>query len=434
MSYLKELIEKRDAALTKASTAAELASTEKRALTVEEDTEIAAALKLADELDPQIVQHTDLEARALAATKAREVAGISTAALPTTKVNSEPRTYMKGAKHGFVADAFAAQFMGDQEAMQRQARHMTEDAVERRAIGTAAVSGLVVPQYLVELAAPLARAGRPIADMARHVDLPEAGMKAYISKVTTGTSVATQAAEGDAVSETNLDDTLLEVSVVTAAGQQTISRQAVERGTGVTGIIEQDLIRAYHTDIDKKVVAEIVASAGTTVAYTDASPTVAELYPKLANAFGQTFTDEYAAPNFIGMTPLRFAWFLQTLDTTNRPLIVPNGTNSLMQGDKKPEYGNTGYSLFGVPIVADGNILTNTGAGVNQDEIYFGQTQELFLWEDPSMPLMLRFDQVFGAKLQILAVVYGYVATTANRRPKAFAKIAGTGLTTPVFA
>ena len=47
--------------------------------------------------------------------------------------------------------------------------------------------------------------------------------------------------------------------------------------------------------------------------------------------------------------------------------------------------------------------------------------------------MMLRFDQPKAAELDVLMVVYGYAAFTANRYPKAFAKITGTGLVTPTF-
>ena len=58
-------------------------------------------------------------------------------------------------------------------------------------------------------------------------------MTVDISRITTASSVALQAAETTAVSETNIDDTLLSIPVQTAAGQQTMSRQAIDRGAGI---------------------------------------------------------------------------------------------------------------------------------------------------------------------------------------------------------
>jgi hypothetical protein len=47
--------------------------------------------------------------------------------------------------------------------------------------------------------------------------------------------------------------------------------------------------------------------------------------------------------------------------------------------------------------------------------------------------MYLRFDQPKAAELDVLAVVYGYAAYTANRYANAWAKIGGTGLVTPTF-
>jgi hypothetical protein len=434
MSYSDKLIEKRDAHLASAQTIVEAAEAEVRELTQEEDAEIAVALRSAAELDDQIAQHKDLEARNAKAAEMRTQAGLNAPAV----VRSEARTYTKENRiTDFLADAFAAQFNGDYVAKERLARHMNEEKVERRDVTSANFAGLIVPQFLTELAAPLARAGRPVADVARKHALPAAGLTISIRKVTTGSSTAVQS-EGAAVSETNMDDTKLDISVVTVAGQQTVSRQALERGTGVDALVMNDLIRSYHTTLDAQVVAEIEASAGQSVTATDASPTVAELYPKLLDAIQKVQTTYYGNPNVIVMHPRRLAWILAALDTTNRPLAVPvpqSPMNALAVGDGGVvRYANSGYAIAGLPVVTDANVATNQGAGTNQDAIYIGDTNELHLWEDgDGAPMYLRFDQPKAAELDILAVVYGYSAYTANRYPNAWAKVTGTALVTPTF-
>jgi hypothetical protein len=97
---------------------------------------------------------------------------------------------------------------------------------------------------------PAVAALRPFADQCNHHDLPPDGMTVNISRITTATSVAVQASENTAVSETNIDDTLLTENVQTAAGQQTLSRQAIDRGTGVEEIVMDDLFRRYATTLD----------------------------------------------------------------------------------------------------------------------------------------------------------------------------------------
>jgi len=433
MSYSETLTEKRDALLAKAEQITAIASDEKRELTAEEDGEIAVALDEVRSLDEQIKRHVELEQRASESKEIRKETGIEFGA---AVVKSEPRTYDVRSSNSFVADAYAAQFNNDFAAKERLARHMNEEKVERRDVTSANFAGLIVPQYLTELAAPYARAGRPVADVARKHQLPAAGLTISISKVTTGSAVATQT-EGAAVQETNMDDTKLDVSVVTKAGQQNVSRQALERGTNVDSLVMGDLVSAYHTNVDSDVVAELLSSAGQSVTYTDASPTVAELYPKIMDAIQKIQTNFFGGPNVMVMHPRRLAWILAALDSTNRPLAVPvsNGAmNAVAVGNGSVVYGNSGYSIAGLPVITDANVSTAQGAGTNEDTIFIGNSQELHLWEEGAgEPMFLRFEQPKAAELDVTMIVYGYVAYTANRYPNAWAKIGGTGLVTPTF-
>lgn len=433
MTYSIKLSEKRDAALAKADAIVAKAQEEARELTTEEDSEITKALDEVRELDAQIEKHSELEARQAEAAELRKTKNIEQT---VTVVKAEPRTYSPESKVSFIADAYNAQFNGDFAARERLARHMKEEQVERRDVTSANFAGLVVPQYLTDLAAPFARAGRPTADIARKHQLPASGLTLNISKVTTGSSVASQT-EGAAVSETNMDDTLLTINVQTYAGQQNVSRQALERGTGVDSLVMADLVSAYHTSLNTAVVAELLASSGQSVTYTDASPTVAELYPKLLDAIQKIQTTFFGGPNVIVMHPRRLAWILAAVDTANRPLAVPtpNGPmNAVATGSGSVVYGNSGYSIAGLPVVTDATVSTAEGAGTNQDTIFIGNSQELHLWEDGAgEPMMLRFEQPKGAELDVQMIVYGYAAFTANRYPNAWAKIGGTGLVTPTF-
>ena len=426
MSMSENLIEKRSALLAEAQELVSLAEAEGRDLTADEDEKVAASLRSAADLDPTIKMHQDLEARSREAAELRKNTAV-------VEVKSEARTYEKHSPNNFLSDAFAAQFNGDFEAKDRLARHMNEERIERRDVTSANFAGLVVPQFLTDLAAPFARAGRPVADAARKHPLPASGLTISISKVTTGSSTAAQT-EGAAVSETNMDDTKLDISVGTIAGQQTVSRQALERGTGVDAIVMNDLIASYHTTLDAAVVAEMLASAGQSVAYTDASPSVAELYPKLMDAIQKVQTTFFAGPNVIVMHPRRLAFIMAALDTTNRPLVVPapRSQNGVAAGSGAV-YGNSGYEIAGLPIITDANVSIAQGDGTNEDTIFIGNLQELHLWEDAGAPMYLRFDQPKAAELDVLAVVYGYSAFTANRYPNAWAKIGGTGLVTPTF-
>jgi len=436
MTYSKQLIEKRDAELAKADALVASASTEERALTSEEDTQIASSLDVVRDLDEQIKRHTELEGRAAAATEARKAAGIESVVAPTV-VKSEARTYTPQAESSFIRDAYAAQFSNDFSAQERLARHMNEERIERRDVTSAAFSGLVVPQFLTDLAAPFARAGRVTADLARKHELPSAGLTLSISKVTTGSATALQT-EGSAVQETNMDDTKLDLTVKTFAGQQNVSRQSLERGTNIDSLVMADLVSSYHTVLNTAVVAELLASAGVAVTYTDASPTVAELYPKLVDAIQQVQTSFFAGPNVIIMHPRRLGFILAAVDGQSRPLAVPtpssSGQPAYAYGSGAAQYGNSGYSILGLPVYTDATVSVVQGASTNQDTIYIGNSQELHLWEqNAGEPMMLRFEQPKAAELDVTMIVYGYSAFTANRYANAWAQINGTGLVTPTF-
>jgi HK97 family phage major capsid protein len=442
-TFLSALHEKRnnkadliDATLTRAAE-------EDRDISEVEAANVAALAKEIEKLDERIAQVTDIETRkAAAADLARKVEGdkVETRQVGGWKVSREERTYRPEGDHSFIRDAFAAQVLGDFDARERIARHQQEEKIEKRDVTSANFAGLVVPQFLTDLAAPFARAGRPFMDASRKHALPGNGLTLSISKVTTGSATAVQT-EGSAVQETNMDDTKLDISVVTVAGQQNVSRQALERGTGIDSLVMADLVSAYHTQLDALNVTTSATSLTNTITqvitYTDASPTVSELYPKILDGVQRIQTNYFGGPNFILMHPRRLAYILAAVDNAGRPLAVPtqNGPqNAIGVGSGSVVYGNSGYTIAGLPVITDANVTTTNGAGANEDVIIIGNTQESHLWETAGgAPFMLRFEDVKSAELEVKMVVYGYSAYTANRYPNAFALIGGTGLVTPTF-
>ena len=450
MSYLDKVIERRDAVKVEMDAILEAVAAENRTdLTNDESAKVDALVEESRSLDSKIEK---LTAQAAADVKAAEArAAVADVVMPKVggaTVTREARTYTpENSDVSFVKDAFAAKFSNDYAAQERLARHTKEEEVERRSVGTGNFAGLVIPQYLVDLAAPLARAGRPTADFATNkMLLPPAGMTLNISRMTTGTSTAVQAAENDAVSNTNADDTLLTVNVRTIAGQQDISKQAIERGTGIDQFIIQDLIRGWHTTLDNQILngtgagGQIQGLDGTSgtnvVTFTSAAPTVELLYPKLADAYQQIQTDAFMNPTHWVMHPRRLAFLLAAVDGSGRPLVVPtlNGPmNSVATGAGQAYYGNSGYSMMGLPIVADANVRTDAGAGANEDRIYCVTAPEFHLWEQAGSPFALNFDATGAGSLTIKSVVYGYAAATAGRYPGAFSIVEGTGLVAPTF-
>ena len=66
--------------------------------------------------------------------------------------------------------------LNDFDARERIARHQQEERIEKRDVTSTNFAGLVVPQFLTDLAAPFARAGRPMMDASRKHNLPPQGL------------------------------------------------------------------------------------------------------------------------------------------------------------------------------------------------------------------------------------------------------------------
>ena len=444
-TFLNKIVEQRGAKMSIIDATLAVASDEERDLT---DTELANIKALGSEmekLDSRIEQLQDLEerrAKVEAITAKIEPAETRTAG--GARVTSEEATYHAHSQNSFLADAMAAEFSRDQDAQDRINRHTRENRLHTRDVGTGAFAGLVVPQYLIDLYAPLARAGRPVADICRKHVLPAAGMSVLISRVTTGTAVGFQAAENDTATETNIDDTLLTVPVNTISGMQDVSKQAILRGANIEDVVLADLVAAYNTKLDLGILSGSGSSGEPTgmntaytqvITYTDASPTVDELYPKIVDGIQRVQSNTFNGPTHIVMHPRRLGFLLAGVDGNKRPLVVPNanGPMNAVGTYSNLGYGQSGqYSLLGLPVITDANVTTTNGAGANEDLIYVINAAEAHLWEAPDAPAYVRFEQPDG-KVAIRIVLFGFCAFTAGRYPLSGSIIGGTGLVTPTF-
>jgi hypothetical protein len=271
------------------------------------------------------------------------------------RVGTEERTYHRDndpAGRQFLMDVCRAMTLHDPDATTRLARHMTEERTERqaayfeRAAGdtiTANWAGLTVPQYLTDMYAPVARALRPFADICNQHPLPAEGMALDISRITTGTTVAPQANELDTVSATSADDTLLTIPVLTAAGQQKVSRQASDRGRGLEDVLMQDLFRAYATSLDSQLITTAstgLSAVATATTCDDTQPTVAKLYPKVMGAMAgvEAALLNMGSPSHAIMHSRRWYWLASAM-TTSWPFINTQGIPPYSCGRRGPGVG-----------------------------------------------------------------------------------------------
>lgn len=361
------------------------------------------------------------------------------------RVGSEKRTYSPGNPAegiSFLADVVRGQLGNDVAANERLNRHMVEERIEKRDVGTGAFAGLTVPQYLTDLAAPAVAKGRPLADNCRKLALPADGMTVNISRITTATAAAVQASENAAVQETDLDDTLLTVNVRTIAGQQDVSRQAVDRSVGAESVVIEDLAVRYATELDRGIIADdgtsgthlgiLNTSSIVAVTYTDATPTPSEAWGPLWDLQQQIESGVYKAATHLVMHPRRWAFFCSAIGT-NQAMFGFSGVGVQLIGQEQSKAYGAGVRgiLAGLPVIVDANITTTDSS--TRDIILGVTADELFLWEQPGSPLLIRAEQTNAANLSVKLVAYGYSAFTAGRYPGAHGKITGSGLTTPTF-
>lgn len=418
-----------------------------------------------DEVDAQILDGQAEESRRQQTRAAQMAAGTLPTASPSgarsyggARVTYEARTY-RPADHftpgadapSYFTDLYRVQTLNDPAAGQRLAQHGREVEVDgrmsTRALTSSGSTAFVPPAYLQDQWAGLVRAGRAVADRCTMLPLPAVGMTVSVPKVSTGATATSQATENSGLSNTDMTSTAISVPVVTIAGMQDVSRQLVERSDpGMDRVIFADLAAAYAAELDRQIVNGSGASgqmlgilnvSGTNaVTFTNATPTPALAWPKLADAAQRINALRFAAADSMVMAPRRWGWFLASLDGQNRPWLVPaeQGPNNAVGVQTSADYGQVVGSMMNVPVVTDANVPTNRGAGTNEDAVIVARLADCVLMEDNGgVPAQLRFDQPLANQLTVRLVAYNYAAFTAARQPQGISIVSGTGLVTPTF-
>jgi len=462
---LGQAIKERERALATVKTIYAKVRQEARAATADEDSDVAACMERHTQAETDR-KRTEQKLVNLRASKALEDANDAAMAERTpdpaarppkpaydqvARVGREERTYNPGnSRNGgaFLRDVLRDWAHKDIEAGMRLARHMQEERVERAGqltraagdAGTGAFTGLVVPQYLTELYAPKVAAMRPLADIANKHDLPPDGMTVNISQITTGSDVTLQAAEFTTATGVSMDDTLLTENIQTASGFQDLSRQAIDRGTGIEDVTMDDLFRRYASRVDFTIINQATTGLSAVAqdnAYVAAPGTFAGLYPKFGQAQAQAETVflGFATPGFAVMHPRRWHWLNAQLVST-WPAFAQPGVPTQAGGVNLAEtYGKGARGILpnGLVAIVDANVPINLGTATSQDEIYVVAAEEVHLWEDPGAPTFIRAEQPRAKDMAVTLVLYGYFAYSLRRYANGMQKISGTGLSTPTF-
>jgi HK97 family phage major capsid protein len=368
----------------------------------------------------------------------------------SVSVGREERTYHRGNDPTgtvFLRDVCRQYLYNDVGSNARLAQHMNEERVERAAYlerasdATSNFTGLTVPQYLTDMVAPAVANMKPFADLGTNPhQLPPAGMSVNISKITTATQAGLQpTGENNALLSQAASDTLLTIPVQTAGGWVNVSRQAIDRGTGIDDVLMQDLFKRYYTDLDNQLLNQTTTGLANIAQSTAATTgtTGPGVYSAIMGAASRAETTllGFGQATHAVMHPRRWFWLASQMSSTwpmiafQRPAVPFNQVGTATDGP----YGSQvrGTLPNGLDVIVDANVSTTVST--NQDEIFVTSRDECHLWTDPNQPAFIRAEQPNVTSLGVLLVVYGYYAYTFNRYTNAQQVITSTNFTAPTF-
>jgi HK97 family phage major capsid protein len=373
--------------------------------------------------------------------------GAAKAASASGKLQSvtEGATYTKGSQRSFFRDlsdvAMGMDFAG--EAQDRLRRHqqdvrtLPEYAEYRTALNTTTGSGgtFTPPAYLLDQWIKLARPGRPFADLVSNEALPHGTMQVNVPKISTGTAVGWQNGQNTALGETDLTDSYVTANVCTVGGNQTVARQLLDQaGIPIDTVVFGDLTAAHSQFLDAAMYTgsgsngqilginnlsgiQTVATGGLSIGY---------VYAAIANAIQAVYTARFAPPDVILMHPRRWGWLTSLLDSSNRPLFLPEANSPMNAAGIVERIAPEAVvgSVQGIPVVVDPNLPTNLGGGTNQDAVYVLRSSDLVLYSSGLRAEAFR--EPLAAQLSVLLQVSSYNALL-SRYPNSIVEVTGFG-------
>ncbi|MEZ5101173.1 MAG: phage major capsid protein [Thermoleophilia bacterium] len=302
------------------------------------------------------------------------------------------------------------------------------------------------PLWMLEDYAALVRANRPFADACRGIPLPAGTDSISVPRITQGGLAGFQTGDLQTITSQDMTSAMVTAPVRTIAGFQDYALQVLEQSpVAFDQIIFPDLFADMDLRLDLSVlngtgVNDFLGVLNTpginSVAYTDASPTVPELWPKIADALNQVANGRKRVPTHLWMATRRWFWGASQLDTAGRPFFMansngPNNALATFSGGAAEVEGGPVTNLLGVNTHLENSMPTTLGGGTNEDRIITSVMSDHLLFEGGVRAE--AFKEILSDKIGVRFRVYKYAAFTAGRYPAATAVIAGTGLATPTF-
>jgi HK97 family phage major capsid protein len=452
MSLEDQMREKR--AARKAELDALLSGAESRSdsnLTEDENLKFDALVAEIRKDDERIVELAELAKREAAADETRRMVGGAIAPATVT----DPPVYVSNGRNGqsYFRDLGQLKLRGDADAQDRLIRASRQAADEQRALGNTNAAGgsggeFAPPAWLINEWVNIIRLGRVTPDLFRKMDIPDGISSINIPKITGGTTVALQTSQNSALSQTDMTTSYVQTGWATVGGKQVISQQLLDQAAvNFDQLILNDLAADYArqvgaltfsgtgtgTGTNAVVNGLTLATYGSTTTWTQASPTAPLFYAQAAKTIAAFIAARQTAPTCWVMHPRRWFWLVSSLDSQNRPLVVPNGPamNQIAEhGGVVMANGLVG-TMHGLPVYIDPAVPITSGAGT-EDWVYLLKQDDLILLE--GTPKTEAFRETYADSVGVLFRLYNYVGTILNRHSESLGLLKGTGMIAPVFA
>jgi HK97 family phage major capsid protein len=336
---------------------------------------------------------------------------------------------------------------------------------ERRAMSRTDGNGgyFVPPLWLIDEYTPFLRAGRTHADLARQMPLPPNTDNINIPRVTIGTATGPQTADGGAVPGRDMTDAAVNAPVRTIAGQQDMAIQLLDQSPiSFDEIVYQDLAEDYNMQLDGQTLVgsgiagqikgvypggaiastqQIVVQNGNTNAsqtWVTNGGSGTTLFASSAQLMSQLSRARLRRPDHWVWNPTLWYLLLSTLDSQNRPLVVPDGgaynQAAIEAGGPDVVEGYAG-TYYGIPVhldvnmpltfggsvnpqittISNGTYAPTPGSGTNANytPMLLERASDMFLWEGEMRSRVLT--EVLSGTLQVRFQVYNYVAYMTDR-------------------
>jgi hypothetical protein len=395
---------------------------------------------------------------------------------PRLSITREPGVYGPHSEFSFFSDLFRHKRRDDDPRIEERLKRSQQElrnappAIERRsyagpysmeyrAPSLLPGSGLygTMPAWMVQFFATYPRPERALSAVIPSFDLdPKPGIYSInVPRLTSGAAGANLPSyqPNTPVPSQDIADALVTSPVLPIVGQVNVPLQMLEQsptspqGAHLDAVLLKDLVDAIDSTIEQKVISGIGLSGtapygdlhgvswqnsdllGVTnvpgissLTYTSASPTLPGLYPYLGQLGAQIANLRRRKPEIFLMNFSRWSWIGVSLDSQNRPIVVPS-MDVAPEADIQNALSEPTGEILGVPVVTSEWIPTTSG----QDTILALRPSDLLLFE--SQPDTAVFTEVLSGTLEARIQAKAYVGFISARYPTGIASLTGTGLT-----